>query len=263
MRGPWRSAALLLALCLGGAVAEEVGAQGSRRGARDRHARRNKATRNGAESGESRPPPLRRPATTHTPCLSFLQTRAYRGLWGGLFRQQASATAAAAEDRLRQALADAAAWLHPLHSQSGVDGAEGAANRASLFHHLPSSLEALLEHLATHVLGNQSDATTNSTIHALLDRLDGAQLAATVATVQAWALTGLLTGGDSSNGNGLSGSSLAGGLPYRQVKGEPFSRQGREALNPCTYPFPLQLCARWVPHWRRLMSTCPGAALLC
>lgn len=174
-------------------------------------------------------------------CTHLSQTtRAYRGLWGGLFRQQAGSGEGrpSASDRFRQALADLQSVLHPSNDAAGTTGSGGPAG--STLRHLPS-----LEEVAAHV-GNLTASLLESThsgsggTSALLQRLarefnhsssagagsgslDAAQLAATVASMQAWALAGLVarSGSGSLSGGGAT-SSLSSSLDpssFKQVAG--------------------------------------------
>lgn len=176
-------------------------------------------------------------------CTHLSQTtRAYRGLWGGLFRQQAGSGDGrpSASDRFRQALADLQSVLHPGNDPAGTTGSSSGGPAGSTLRHLPS-----LEEVAAHV-GNLTASLLESAhsgsggTSALLQRLarefnhsssagagsgslDAAQLAATVAGMQAWALAGLVarSGSGSLSGGGAT-SSLSSSLDpssFKQVAG--------------------------------------------
>lgn len=195
-------------------------------------------------------------------------TRAYRGLWGGLFRQQAGGSGsdklASASDRIRHALADLQALLHPqppqqqqaAGEQAAPDAAAGGSSGAGSptagsgssgsgapggsLRHLPA-LEDVMAHvgnLAASLLdsGHSGGGAASSLLQRLTrdynhtsagasaSSLDAAQLAATVASMQAWALAGLVArsgsgSGLSSGGSGL-GSSSALNPGFKLVAGE-------------------------------------------
>ena len=178
----------------------------------------------------------------YLPRFSPQTTRAYRGLWGGLFRQQAGSSTGgngrpSATDRFRQALADLQSLLHPIDASPSSSTSGQAASSSP--RHLPS-----LEELAAHV-GNLTASLLESAhagsggTSALLQRLardfnhsaptgsssplDAAQLAATVASLQAWALAGLVA---RSGGSGMSGDASTASLgssldpsSFKQVAG--------------------------------------------
>lgn len=244
---PWaRRALLLLALLAPGARAEEVGGLVLITGAEISHGPAGRplaaATAACAQWRAGRKGPYRNPALLVPTAQQT--TRAYRGLWGGLFRQQAGGSSsegrASPTDRFRQALADLQPLLHP--SNDAVTSSSGAQpSGGSSLRHLPS-----LEEVAAHV-GNLTASLLESAhsggggTSALLQRLarnfghssstgsiggslDAAQLAATVASMQAWALAGLVA---RSGGSGLSGGGGSPGLSssldptsFKQVAGE-------------------------------------------
>ncbi|PRW50791.1 hypothetical protein C2E21_5558 [Chlorella sorokiniana] len=173
-------------------------------------------------------------------------TRAYRGLWGSLFQKQAGSggeSRPSASDRFRQALADLQSLLHPsddtaTSSSSSSSSSNGASGSSSGLRHLPS-LEDVAEHVGnlTASLLDSAHAGSGGT-SALLQRLardfnlshspaagtssslDAAQLAATVASMQAWALAGLVarSGGSGLSGGGGGASSLSSSLDPSSFK---------------------------------------------
>lgn len=173
--------------------------------------------------------PAPHPSPTIWPPL-LLQTRAYRSLWSGLFKQQAPAVpasrdatgspaAAAPSDALLRALADAHAWLHPGANASG-------GGPPSLMHpggledwvgHYLGDLSSLLPGLLPE-RGGGGEPSLLQRLHDLpadaLNRtgLDAGlqQQVATLAAVQAWALVTLLAHGASGTG-GAGGGDGGGG----------------------------------------------------
>lgn len=134
-----------------------------------------------------------------------MPTRAYRGLWGGLFQQQAARPAAGGG--LREALAGLQAKL-----AARLEGADAslAAHRASLEERFRTQLNLTLA-----LLDGGGGGTAAASLLARLEQLHGqllrdwssadAQQLAALALVQGWALGAVVAG------RGAAASALAGG----------------------------------------------------